>query len=50
MLNVQWHNNSLNLTEGAVDKFAARQAKSQEHQADTSAQRSAWNWLHVAAG
>jgi hypothetical protein len=38
MLNVQRHNNSLNLTEPAVENFAARQAKSQEHQADTSAQ------------
>jgi hypothetical protein len=43
-------NHSLNLTEPAVDEFAARQATSQEHQADTSAQRSTWNWLHVAAG
>jgi hypothetical protein len=50
MLNVQWPNHSLNLTEPTVDKFAARQATSQEHQADTSAQRSTWNWPHVAAG
>jgi hypothetical protein len=49
VLNMQWHNNSLNLTEPAVDEFAARHATSQEHQADTSAQRSTWNWLHVAA-
>ena len=50
VLNSQRHNNSLNLTEIAVDELAARQATIQEHQADTSAQRSTWNWLHVAAG
>ena len=50
MLKVQWPNHSLNLTEPAVDEFAARQATSQEHQADTPAQRSTWNWLHVAGG
>jgi hypothetical protein len=40
---------SLKLTEPAVDDFAARQATNEKHQANTSAQQTTWNWLHVAA-
>jgi hypothetical protein len=42
-LSVQWPNHSLNLTEGAVDDFAARCWTDLEHLTVTSAQRTTWN-------
>jgi hypothetical protein len=42
-------NQSLKLTEPAVDDFAARCGTDLEHLTVTSAQRTTWNWLFAAA-
>jgi hypothetical protein len=42
-------NQSLKLTEPAVDDFAARCGTDLEHLTVTSAQLSTWNWLFAAA-
>jgi hypothetical protein len=42
-------NQSLKLTEVAVDDFAARRWNDLAPMIGTSAQRTTWNWLHVAA-